>query len=69
MSALTPDNEMKIALLELHDWEEKYLRGRIDQAQELVAFPEILEDKQLASIADAENIASFVAGTSKNVLQ
>jgi D-lactate dehydrogenase len=51
---------MKIAFFELHDWEEKYLRGRVDHAHELVAFREVLDDKQLASIADAEIVSPFI---------
>ena len=51
---------MKIAFLELHDWEEKYLRGRVDQAHELVVFREVLEDKQLTSIANAEIVSPFI---------
>ena len=51
---------MKIAFLELHDWEEKYLRGRVDHAHELVAFREVLEDKHLALIADAEIVSPFI---------
>jgi len=51
---------MKIVFLELHDWEEKYLRGRLDQAHELVIFREVLEDKHLALIADTEIISPFI---------
>jgi len=51
---------MKIAFLEIHDWEEKYLRGCVDRAHELVVFLEALEDKQLASIADAEILSPFI---------
>lgn len=51
---------MKIAFLELHDWEEEYLRGRLDHAHELVAFREVLEDEQFASLADAEIISPFI---------
>src|SRR5947207_1900432 len=51
---------MKIAFLELHDWEEKYLRGRVDLGHELVTFREMLEDKHLASIADVEIVSPFI---------
>src|SRR5258708_21947665 len=51
---------MKIAFLELHDWEEKYLRGRVDSTHELVAFRGALEDKHLASITDAEIVSPFI---------
>src|ERR1017187_10176860 len=42
------NDKMKIAFLELHDWEEKYLRERMDHAHDLLAFREVLEDKHLA---------------------
>lgn len=51
---------MKIAFLELHDWEEKYLRGRVDSAHELAAFRDVLEDKDLALIVDAEIVSPFI---------
>ena len=51
---------MKIAFLELHDWEEKYLRGKIDPVHEVAVFREALADKQLVSIANAEIISPFI---------
>jgi D-lactate dehydrogenase len=51
---------MKIALLELHDWEEKYLRGRVDGVHEIVSLPGVLEDNDLAKIADAEIVSPFI---------
>ena len=51
---------MKLAFLELQDWEQKYLRGRIDGAHELVALREVLEDKHLSRIADAEIVSPFI---------
>lgn len=51
---------MKIALLELHDWEETYLRQRVDGAHTVVAFREVLEDKDLAQIGDAEIVSPFI---------
>lgn len=51
---------MKIAFLELHDWEEKYLHGRLDHACEWVVFREVLEDKHLALIADAAIVSPFI---------
>lgn len=51
---------MKIAFFELHDWEEKYLRKRVDGAHEVVAFREVLEDKDLAQIAEAEIVSPFI---------
>ncbi len=46
--------------MELHDWEETYLRGRVDGAHTVVALREVLEDKHLAQIADAEVVSPFV---------
>lgn len=51
---------MKIAILELQPWEEKYLRGRLDGAHEILAVMGVLEDKQLAKIADAEIVSPFI---------
>ena len=51
---------MKIAFLELHDWEEKYLRKRLDGAHEMVVLREVLEDKLLSQIADAEVVSPFI---------
>lgn len=51
---------MKIAILELQPWEEKYLRERVDGAHEIVALPGVLEDKHLATIADAEIVSPFI---------
>jgi D-lactate dehydrogenase len=51
---------MKIAILELQPWEEKYLRGRVDGTHEIVVLPEVLEDKHLTGIADAEIVSPFI---------
>jgi D-lactate dehydrogenase len=51
---------MKLAFLELQAWEEKYLRGRLDGAHEVVAFREVLEDKHLSQIEDAEILSPFI---------
>jgi D-lactate dehydrogenase len=51
---------MKLAFLELQGWEEKYLRGRVDGAHELVAIRDVLEDKHLPQIADAEIVSPFI---------
>jgi D-lactate dehydrogenase len=51
---------MKIAFLELQPWEEKYLRARMDGKYEIVVVPEVLEDKHLAKIADAEIVSPFI---------
>ena len=51
---------MKIAFLELQDWEEKYLRGRVDGAHEVMAFREVLEDKDLPQMAEAEVVSPFI---------
>jgi D-lactate dehydrogenase len=51
---------MKIAFLELHEWEEKYLRQRLDRAHEMVVIREVLEDKHLAKMADAEVVSPFI---------
>jgi D-lactate dehydrogenase len=51
---------MNIAFLELHDWEEGYLRDRVGHAHSMVAVREALEDKHLAQIADAEVVSPFI---------
>jgi D-lactate dehydrogenase len=51
---------MKIVFLELRDWEEKFLRERVDGRNEVVVFREVLEEKHLAQIADAEVISPFI---------
>jgi D-lactate dehydrogenase len=51
---------MKLAFLELQAWEEKYLRGRLAGAHEVVAFREVLEEKTLSQIADAEILSPFI---------
>src|SRR5437879_5802385 len=51
---------MRLAFLELQAWEEKYLRGRVDGAHDVVALREVLEDRSLARIADAEVVSPFI---------
>lgn len=51
---------MKIAIFELHEWEEKYLRDRVDGAHEVTVFREVLGDKHLSQIADAEVVSPFI---------
>ncbi|HUJ10120.1 MAG TPA: hydroxyacid dehydrogenase [Verrucomicrobiae bacterium] len=51
---------MKIAFLELQDWEEKYLRGRLDTHEDVVVFRDVLEDPDLAKIEDVEVISPFI---------
>ena len=51
---------MKIALFELHEWEEKYLQVRIGPQNELAVFRGTLEDRHLSQIADAEVISPFI---------
>ena len=41
---------MKIAFLELHNWEEKYLRTRIDPAHEFAS----------SMVPDAEIVSPFI---------
>src|SRR5205809_7384064 len=48
----TGNGPMKIVFLELHDWEEAYLRKRLNGA--FIAYREVLDDSHLAKIADAE---------------
>jgi len=45
---------MKIVFLELHDWEEKYLRERIDPSHEIVVVDDV------AKIPDAEVVSPFI---------
>lgn len=51
---------MKIAFLELHDWEEKYLRERVDGGHQITVFRGVLEDGDLGKIADAEVVSPFI---------
>jgi D-lactate dehydrogenase len=51
---------MKIAFLELHEWEEKYLRDRIDGRHQIVTLPGVLEDTHFSKIADAEVVSPFI---------
>ena len=51
---------MKLAFLELHDWEEKFVRERLDGVHEVVAIREVLEDEDLVQIADAEVVSPFI---------
>lgn len=51
---------MKIAFLELHEWEEKYLRERLDAGHEVVAMRDILDHSHLAKIAEAEVVSPFI---------
>src|SRR5882762_3286693 len=51
---------MKLAFFELQPWEEKYLRGRVDGKHEIIAFQDVIEDRHLAKIADAEIVSPFI---------
>ena len=51
---------MKIAFLELQDWEEKYLRARVDKAHEVMAFRGMLADKDLPQMAEVEVVSPFI---------
>ena len=51
---------MKLAFFELHEWEEKFLRERMDARLELAVFRGVLEDDDLGGIADAEIISPFI---------
>jgi hypothetical protein len=48
---------MKIALFELHEWEDRFIRVRLDAGHEVVARPGVLEDADLAGIAEAEVVS------------
>src|SRR5437867_1366900 len=50
MDAIRQSCDMKIAFLELHDWEEKYLRERIDPVHEIV----------LTLAPDADVVSPFI---------
>ena len=51
---------MRIAFLELQAWEETYLCKRVDGAHEVVTFREVLDDKSLAQVAEAEIVSPFI---------
>ena len=51
---------MKIAFFEVQEWEETYLRKRLDGAHEVVTFHDVLEDRHLAQIAEVEIVSPFI---------
>ena len=51
---------MKVAFLELQDWEEKYLRKRMDGAHEVMTIRGALADKHFAQMAEAEVVSPFI---------
>jgi D-lactate dehydrogenase len=51
---------MKIAIFELHEWEEEYLRARVDSQNDVTVFRGVLEDRDLGKIADAEVVSPFI---------
>ncbi len=51
---------MKIALFELHEWEEKFLRQRLEPAHTLVAYRSVVTEAALAEIADAAVVSPFI---------
>ncbi len=51
---------MNIVFTELNEWEEQYLRDRLDKNHHVTALREVLTDEHLASLADAEVIAPFI---------
>jgi len=51
---------VKIALFELHEWEEQFLRKRLEPAHVVVAFRSVVEDARLAGLADAEVVSPFI---------
>jgi len=51
---------MKIALFELQEWEEQFLRKRLEPAHTLVVSRSVMEDSALAGIADAEVLSPFI---------
>jgi D-lactate dehydrogenase len=51
---------MKIALVEINEWEEKFIRERIEPPHDVVALRRIMEDADIAKLADAEIISPFI---------
>ena len=51
---------MKIAVFELQDWEENYLRGRANPENQVIVFRQALEDQDLGKIADTEVVSPFI---------
>ncbi len=51
---------MKIVLTELHEWEEKFLRERIEPPHDVVVLRGIMEDADVEKLADAEIISPFI---------
>jgi D-lactate dehydrogenase len=51
---------MKIAVFELPEWEERYLRERLGAEHELIVFRRPLEEGDLPALADAVVVSPFI---------
>jgi D-lactate dehydrogenase len=51
---------MKITFLELQDWEEAYLRKRVNGAHEVMTIRGVLQDKHFAQMTEAEVVSPFI---------
>ncbi len=51
---------MKLAFFELHDWEEVYLRGRVDESNELVVCRTVPAEADWERAAQAEVVSPFI---------
>ena len=51
---------MKIALFELHEWEEQFLRKQLEPQHTLVVFQSVVDDAALTSINEAEVVSPFI---------
>jgi D-lactate dehydrogenase len=52
--------KLKLVFFELHDWEEQYLRERVDGQHDVLVFRGVLEDRDLDKISDAEVVSPFI---------
>jgi len=51
---------MKVAIFELHEWEEAFVRQRLGDIHELVVFRGAVTDADLKGLADVEAVSPFI---------
>jgi D-lactate dehydrogenase len=51
---------MKLAFFELHPWEEEFLRKRVGDGHEIFVSRNVLDDADLAKIADFDAVSPFI---------
>ncbi len=51
---------MKLAAFEIEEWEEQYLRGKLDQGVELTVFDHSITPQDLEQVKDVEGLIIFI---------